>query len=109
SEALTLADGSVLNVVGGPQIYTMRADMYDLRRRIGDADMAIEGLLQVVEAFPGLALGHLRLAQAYADLGRKEAAREALSVALEIWRNADPAYIYIAEADELARSLGPGA
>ena len=103
--ALELSESSLLNVVAASEVFGIRVNMYDLMRRAGRPDRAIEGLVEVVTRFPGHALGHLRLAQAYFEIGKRSEAQRALDAALDIWRDADETLVFLREADDLRERL----
>ncbi len=103
--ALLATESSVLNVLAASEVFGIRVNMYDLMRQAGQPQRAIEGLLEVVEMYPGLAVAHLRLAQAYFDAGDVSDASDALSVATDIWRDADPEFVWLKEALDLRKAI----
>ncbi|MEM7610592.1 MAG: tetratricopeptide repeat protein [Pseudomonadota bacterium] len=107
--ALQSTEESLLNVLAAAETLGIRANMYDLLRRIGEPRAAIEGLLDVVSRFPGLAVAHLRLAQAYVDVGDFDAARSAAQTAGDIWRDADENYKFLEELREVDSAIASGA
>ena len=82
-----------------------QADMYDTLRRAGEVREAIEGLEAIVASYPGLAIAHLRLAQAYLELDRERQARQALENVKTIWQDADAALIYLKIVAQLEAEL----
>ena len=79
--------------------------MYDTLRRAGEIREAVSGLEGIVTRYPGLALAHLRLAQAYFDLGRESQAREALDAVKALWQEADETLVYLQEVASLEAAL----
>ncbi|MEL7025136.1 MAG: tetratricopeptide repeat protein [Pseudomonadota bacterium] len=104
-EALQLTRQSLLNLLATTELATMRAGMYDILRQAGEQSRAIEGLAALVTQFPGHALAHLRLAQAYFEMGDRSKSREFLDIALGIWQDADATYVYFLEAMALQEQL----
>ncbi|MEO1420335.1 MAG: hypothetical protein AAFU66_05215, partial [Pseudomonadota bacterium] len=60
----------------------------------------------LIDKFPGHALAHLRLAQAYEAAGDTTKSIDALEAALVIWQDADETFVYLLEAKALQERLG---
>ncbi|MEO0345445.1 MAG: tetratricopeptide repeat protein [Pseudomonadota bacterium] len=103
--ALERSESSWLAVFLSGEILSMQAEMYDTLRRAGEIREAISGLEGIVTRYPGLAIAHLRLAQAYFDLGRESQARDALDAVKEIWQEADDTLVYLQEVANLEAAL----
>ena len=88
--------------LSGSSIHVMLAELYLEAGEIDQARERLEGLLKV---FP--ANGHAKLvyAKVHAAAGNKEAGREALDAALEIWSDADADFILSVESRSLINSL----
>ncbi len=84
------------------QIHTLLAHLYTKAQQPQRALDYLEGVLKV---YPALAEAHLVRAQSHFDLGNKEAAKTALDITLDIWKNADPDYVRYVTAQTLAESL----
>lgn len=103
--ALTLTQESLLNVIAASELATIRANLYDLMRQAGEPASAVEGLVTVVNGYPGHAVAHLRLAQAYFAMGEVSKSRASLDRAIEIWSDADATLVYLEEVRELESQL----
>ena len=103
--ALERSRTSVLAVVISGELLGMQAEMYDILRRAGEVREAVAGLEAIVTSYPGLALAHLRLAQAYLELGEIREAREALAMVKSIWSDADRTLIYMQDIETLEAAL----
>ncbi|MEN7341688.1 MAG: tetratricopeptide repeat protein, partial [Pseudomonadota bacterium] len=104
-ESLRLSEASILNMVSASESYLLRASLYDLMREAGEPRDAVEGLQTIVDAFPGLAVGHLYLAKAYVDLGQWRRAETAIRRAEDLWANADAGLHYLEEIADLRAAL----
>ena len=103
--AIERSESSWLAVFLSGEILSMQAEMYDTLRRAGEIREAVSGLEGIVTRYPGLALAHLRLAQAYFDLGRESQAREALDAVKALWQEADETLVYLQEVASLEAAL----
>ena len=83
-------------------LHVMLAELY---LEAGEIDQARERLKELLKVFP--ANGHAKLvyAKVHAAAGNKEAGREALDAALEIWSDADAEFILSVESRSLINSL----
>lgn len=73
-------------------------DLYRKAGRMEDAISFLEGAEKLNPFHPMLLLN---LARVYLDTGKKEKAREKLTLALEVWKNAEPQYLPSLEAHAL--------
>lgn len=108
-EALRVSEASILNVLSASEGLSMQATMYEVIRQAGEPALAIEGLKVIVEQFPGLAMAHLYLANAYADIGNTKLARTAADRAEALWSNADAGFVYLKKLTELQAELAADA
>ncbi len=106
NRAIELTGESLLNVIAADELTNILAGMYDVLRKAGEPERAIEGLLPLIDKFPGHALAHLRLAQAYEAAGDTTKSIDALEEALMIWQDADETFVYLLEAKALQERLG---
>jgi tetratricopeptide (TPR) repeat protein len=104
-QALDLLRSSFLQLEVTEDSFEIEAALYDQLRRAGEPERAIDGLQQIVSAYPSLGLAHLRLAQAQFSTGNVAAARASLDTVATLWSEADEGFVYLSEVDELRDRL----
>ena len=104
-DAISRSERSFIAVLLNAEILGIQAEMYDILRRAGEVRDAVAGLEGIVATYPGLAIAHLRLAEAYLELGRDAPAKRALDTVKTIWRDADEGMIYLNDVARVETAL----